>query len=794
VAQSYKLRLSDGTVLVVDAAGLSTWLVDAKAMVQVGSSQEWHPLKEFLARERAATRRAARQRTASPSRDPLERELPLVPPPPRKEPTTPPRDPLERELPLVPPPPRREATPTPPRNDDALAEPTPLFAGEPVELSIGTPPDVQVLAEEPQRTSKLEAATAVTRPPLEGKTGGEEVFLSLPPKRADEDEDPLRTVLPPSAAPEHPLPPAPSPPAAPEDPLPPVEAPAAAPVASRPISEPVSVQVLAEEPTSPASEATTTRPALDDFPAIRLKPSDSAPPVRRAPPPRERPRPVVPTEAPSPIAAPWRDPEPVAPPAVRPREAPTPLEPAPVIRLKPLDDEPPRSRPSPSPWRDVAPEEEEPVPPARRRRSGEPRGAEIALTSFLRSPLGQKVWRATDRLGALLSRGLAPVNRLERGLPLFSPDDDGSSRAPLSVPGGPPPPTASPGAWTAPPDESAPAIPLKPRDDGGTALALDRVRARASAWVGSVATRVRGLAGPLGGVFARLQGLVRRERSPAPTRSPASGVEGVTREPTPPSYRAYDSAPASAGLHPSPPLEAPPHLEQLPVLRFKEAREPEEVEDVYDGDETAYGVSVLPAAWLWTKRLVLTAALVGGAIFAALTWRTWFPRAARLGQTTFTEIDRHARSREVASQQRSAVEEASGALPQLAPETIRLVMAGSPTGVLEAPEVFHAASDAADRGSSTLTPAEAEELRTLRRDLLDALSPEERESVLSYEHARASRAVFPFEDRAVVPLLAHGVRALPPESQERLQALLGKAVAAGLDQAADGVPDGAPEP
>jgi len=45
---------------------------------------------------------------------------------------------------------------------------------------------------------------------------------------------------------------------------------------------------------------------------------------------------------------------------------------------------------------------------------------------------------------------------------------------------------------------------------------------------------------------------------------------------------------------------------------------------------------------------------------------------------------------------------------------------------------------------------------------------------------RARRATFAFEDRSALERYARGARALPPESRERLQALYGKAVAAGL--------------
>ncbi len=39
--QRYKLRLSDGTLLVVDHDALSSWVVDGKAMVQPVGSDRW---------------------------------------------------------------------------------------------------------------------------------------------------------------------------------------------------------------------------------------------------------------------------------------------------------------------------------------------------------------------------------------------------------------------------------------------------------------------------------------------------------------------------------------------------------------------------------------------------------------------------------------------------------------------------------------------------------------------------------------------------------------------------------
>ena len=90
---------------------------------------------------------------------------------------------------------------------------------------------------------------------------------------------------------------------------------------------------------------------------------------------------------------------------------------------------------------------------------------------------------------------------------------------------------------------------------------------------------------------------------------------------------------------------------------------------------------------------------------------------------------------------------------------------------------------------SALTPEEAQEMKALRRDVLAALRPGERELVQEYDLVRVHRVTLPFEDREVLGLLARGARALPFPARERLQALSGKAIAAGLSLPAEPLPD-----
>jgi hypothetical protein len=222
-----------------------------------------------------------------------------------------------------------------------------------------------------------------------------------------------------------------------------------------------------------------------------------------------------------------------------------------------------------------------------------------------------------------------------------------------------------------------------------------------------------------------------------------------------------DEVPAGVASKPSNPeaKASAPLIRELPVPRPAALPRPKPVEEAHEGER------LLPAS-PWTKRLAVMGGLVAAGLFAALGSETWAPKAGPSLRVVVSETDPLKQSRE--------------RLPHLAPETIRLVLAKSATGVLDPPAVFQVTCDAADRGSWALTPEEAQELRALRRELLDALLPSEAERVLEYDAARARRATFPFENRAALDLFARGALALPSRSRARLQVLFGKAVAAQL--------------
>ena len=279
-------------------------------------------------------------------------------------------------------------------------------------------------------------------------------------------------------------------------------------------------------------------------------------------------------------------------------------------------------------------------------------------------------------------------------------------------------------------DDGIPIIPLKPLDDAPSARAAAGPR-----------TGAAGLAGAASGWLVRLSGRSSGEAAPA-----------------------HGGGDASA-------------------LRLAPEDEEPAAEDLYDAP------GVLSVAWLWLRRLVLIGALVVGGVVAANTWPTWLPVVTQVGLVIFTKVDEYVhpeRARkpnadsEGDRQGQEALREAAVRLPHLSPDTIQLVMSSNAWMVPNPPEVFSRAYAAAKRGAPSLVPNEAEELKTLETAMLAGLRPAERQRVREYERARLQRATLPSEDRDMVGLFARGATALPAPTRARLQALFGKAIAAGL--------------
>jgi len=337
----------------------------------------------------------------------------------------------------------------------------------------------------------------------------------------------------------------------------------------------------------------------------------------------------------------------------------------------------------------------------------------------------------------------------------------------------------TPRARPSPPALTMPAPPVRPfAEEPSAPRSVARPAAHVANAIAGAASRGRAL-------FARIRGVA---------AAGAYRVRGwadrfTRREPTG-LWLSSDGPAATPGAAQRKALMPPPNISELPVLRLKaDDSESERVDDdIYEGG-ASFGV-----AWLWVKRASLIAVLLAGGIVAAGTWETWVPVAARFGRAIVMEIDKRAhQARTGRDEERSQpggapLPAAAEQLPHLAPQTITLVLSSSRTGALDPPEVFALAYEAAERGMSALTPAETQELGALRRALHAALSGADRQRLREYDLLRTRRAPLPTENREVLRSFARGARSLPSFARERLQELLGKAIAGALAVPSDAAP------
>lgn len=143
MARQYKLRLRDGTILAVDRGGLSTWLIDDRAMVQPMGTRGWRPLREVLAQERMAAS--------------------LTPPPPPPPPQRP-RPLADEEIPNIPIKPLSLEAPAGP--DPVLDAPVDAFVPERLsEPSPAPPAPPRVTPAAPRPAAPSPAAPRPAAPP-----------------------------------------------------------------------------------------------------------------------------------------------------------------------------------------------------------------------------------------------------------------------------------------------------------------------------------------------------------------------------------------------------------------------------------------------------------------------------------------------------------------------------------------------------------------------------------------------------------------------------------------------------
>jgi hypothetical protein len=230
----------------------------------------------------------------------------------------------------------------------------------------------------------------------------------------------------------------------------------------------------------------------------------------------------------------------------------------------------------------------------------------------------------------------------------------------------------------------------------------------------------------------------------------------------------------------------PPEPESLKLAAIDDDG-PDPDAEMYEGE---YGESAFAVVWRWVKRLVLTLAVLVLLGTAAAWWPVWLPWVTEHGVVLFTAIDHRVhpeRARRLSpeaerqQQEQAALDEAAAQVPYLDRAGVERVIGTAMVGTLEPAEVFSRSHEAIQRGLTALTPAEALEARELRAALQAALPAGDRERLREYDRMRANRSTLPFEDRQAMALTARGFRALPDADRRRLQAVWGRALAAGLN-------------
>lgn len=732
--ERYKLRLRDGTILVVDHDALSSWLVDGKALVQPVGSERWFPLRQFLAKEKAEAAAAARRNpppvvpvAPQPPQPPLETSRPPVEAPPLPPVIEPPVSARQPPVSTIEPPVWTSQPPLLAREPEAPANEPPELAVEPP-VAPSEPPVVWAPTLEAAVTARL-------------ATPGDEISIAPLPS-AVEREAPRLTDVPAPGDPPAPLLSVSEPPE--------VWAPDPPEVSA---SEPPEVWAPTEEAAA-LYEATTQLPAFDDEVAGAALPST------------DEPEPPLFTDT----ASPSHPPEPM-PSASESPEVWAPTEEAAALyqataELYESTARAPARADEDALWRTASQamgERSEPPP------SLHPRN--LLVLADATAPA-----RASSRAPSTSRDELIPLRPLDD-------EDEASRRAAQS--------TMHEGDAEAEPARfESSFLGLEPPWDARVSRWLDVL----STWVarlGRGLDRVtpRDPASTTRAFLSRVRGV---------TSSWVDGssewVERLMRRDGQAASQPATSEAARAGS-PGPillkPLMPPPPLSELPVIRFAKT---DDVEDERAGHDVYQEARSFDVVWLWLKRITLLAGLLVAGVVAASTWETWLPAATQMARALFLEIHEreHPKTPEAEEPREASVAESGPAiaeqLPHLTPETVALVMSSTSAIVLDPPEVFARAYDATERGLRALSPPEAQELGALQRALLNALLPAERQRVREYDLVRARRPPLPFENRDVLRSFARGARALPSWARERLQQLSGKAIAAGLALPPDAPP------
>jgi hypothetical protein len=305
---------------------------------------------------------------------------------------------------------------------------------------------------------------------------------------------------------------------------------------------------------------------------------------------------------------------------------------------------------------------------------------------------------------------------------------------------------------------------------------------------------------PVGAPFAAPVGVITPAAAPVRATAatpvqpvappPASALPPWAAPPPAPwDATAVKSVPPAAAPREAPrkPAMPPPTFQKLEVIPFAAApAETRPTDDMWEGEEPSWEepgpiASAFATGWRWVKRIVVTGALVAGAVLLALNREKWIPQAQDAATTLGQNVDRLSRSsRDVPSRE---IEEAREQIPYLRPTTIEMVLAKSPVPI-DVAETFRRAHEAVERARPSLPANVAAEIDNLTAAVVAELEPAERARVVSYLGAiRAGTPTAAYQDKEAIWLMARGARRLPADKRSRMEELFAHAVAAGLQPA-----------
>jgi hypothetical protein len=160
----------------------------------------------------------------------------------------------------------------------------------------------------------------------------------------------------------------------------------------------------------------------------------------------------------------------------------------------------------------------------------------------------------------------------------------------------------------------------------------------------------------------------------------------------------------------------------------------------------------------------------------------WAPEArGDEAAEAFQALERSVRFTPVVSKDFSALmQQVADVAPHLSPAAVRALLDRYPNRKLTPTDVFRLGHRWSFAGVSALTPAEVEDLSRLTAALYGGMGARDRARLGAYqERVRAEQPTTAAEDAEMAAAMKAGTSKLPPESLQRLQELLEKAIAVG---------------